>query len=144
MVLPPNNAPLRYLNLTTMDGNTYIAPTQPEAGIIHWIFLQLAKNISKMTEIRRMAATQGFHCSSSNFSKLIRNPVYCGLIPVVLGDNEKEMVKGNNQPLISTSIFYRVQDIINTKVRGSKRSEELKDAFFLTGFLICPLCCKRI
>lgn len=140
----PNKAPVGYVNLTTMDGKKYIAPKQPEAGIIKWIFLQLAKNIYKMTEIRRMAATQGFHCSSSNFSKLIRNPVYCGLIPVVLGDNEKEMVKGNHQPLISTSIFYRVQDIINTKVRGSKRSEELKAAFFLTGFLTCPLCGKRI
>src|SRR3546814_15991226 len=97
-----------------------------------------------MKRLRRLAATKSFHCSSSNFSKLIRNPVYCGLIPGVLGDNEKEMGKGNHQPLISTSIFYRVQDIINTKVRGSKRSEELKAAFFLTGFLTCPLCGKRI
>jgi len=90
-----------------------------------------------------MAATQGFHCSSSNFSKLIRNPVYCGLIPIVLGDNEKEMVKGNHEALISMSIFYRVQDIINTKIRMSKRSEELKATFFLTGFLTCPLCGKK-
>jgi len=53
----PNKAPVGYSNLTTTDGKKYIAPKQPEAGIIKWIFLQLAKNIYKMTEIRRMAAT---------------------------------------------------------------------------------------
>jgi len=78
-----------------------------------------------------MAADKGFLCPASNFSKIIRNPVYCGLIPVKLNAEETQMVKGNHEALISVSTFYKVQDIINTKRRVSRRSEELKATFFL-------------
>lgn len=122
----PNKAPMGFVNLTGMDGKKFIAPKQPEASVIRWIFLQLAKNIYRMTDVRKMAGDKGFLCSPSNFSKIIRNPVYCGLIPVKLNAKEMQMVKGNHEALISVSTFYQVQDIINTKRRVSKRSEELK------------------
>src|SRR5690606_38890501 len=43
----PNKAPVGYINLTTMDGKKVVAPKQPEAGIIRWVFHQLAKNIHR-------------------------------------------------------------------------------------------------
>ncbi|TDQ08865.1 recombinase family protein [Pedobacter metabolipauper] len=140
----PNKAPMGFVNRTGLDGKKFIAPKQPEASVIRWVFLQLAKNIYRITDVRKMAADKGFLCSSSNFSKIIRNPVYCGLIPVKLNAEETQMVKGNHEALISVSTFYKVQDIINTKRRVSRRSEELKATFFLTGFLVCPLCGKRV
>lgn len=140
----PNKAPMGFVNLTALDGKKFIAPKQPEAGIIKWIFNQLEKNIYKVTEVRRMALDKGFLCSSSNFSKLIRNPIYCGLISVSSHTEERQMVKGNHDPLISVNTFYEVQNIINTKRKVSNRKEELKSTFFLTGFLTCPLCGKRI
>lgn len=140
----PNKAPVGYVNLTAMDGKKLIAPKHPEAGVVRWIFLQLAKNICRMADVRRMALDKGFLCSPSNFSKLIRNPVYCGLIPVTLNAEERQMVKGNHEPLISVSTFYQVQNIINTKRKVSSRTEELKATFFLTGFLTCPLCGRRV
>ncbi|WEK18666.1 MAG: recombinase family protein [Candidatus Pedobacter colombiensis] len=140
----PNKAPMGFVNLTGIDGKKFIAPKQPEASVVRWIFLQLAKNIYRMTDVRKMAVDKGFLCSPSNFSKLIRNPVYCGLIPVTLNAEEKQMVKGNHEALISVSTFYQVQSIINSKRRISSRTEELKAIFFLTGFLICPLCGRRI
>lgn len=39
----PNKAPIGYVNLTSPDGKKYIVPKQPEAGIIKWLFRQLAK-----------------------------------------------------------------------------------------------------
>lgn len=140
----PNKAPIGFVNLTTVDGKKIIALKQPEAGIIRWIFHQLAKNIYKISEVRRMALDKGFLCSPSNFSKLIRNPVYCGLISVTLSSEERQMIKGNHEPLISVSTFYEVQNIINTKRKVSSRTDELKGTFFLTGFLTCPLCGRRV
>lgn len=140
----PNKAPIGFVNLRTVDGKKIIAPKQPEAAIIRWVFHQLAKNIYTISEVRRMALDKGFLCSLSNFSKLIRNPVYCGLISVNLSSEEQQMVKGIHEPLISVSTFYEVQSIINTKRKVLRRTDELKSTFFLTGFLTCPLCGRRV
>lgn len=118
----PNKAPMGFVNLTTVDGKKIIALKQPEAGIIRWIFYQLAKNIYKISDVRRMANDKEFLCSPSNFSKIIRNPVYCGLIPITTDSEERQMIKGNHDPLISVSTFYEVQNIINTKRRVSSRT----------------------
>lgn len=78
----PNKAPLGFINYTGLDGKKYIIPAQPEADIIKWAFKQLAKNSFKIEVVRRMACAKGLRCSRSGFWKLVRNPVYCGLIPL--------------------------------------------------------------
>ena len=70
----PCKAPLGFANLKAMDGKKIIAHWQPEAGIIRWAFLQLAKNNRIMEEIQRMADTTGLECSRSHFFLLMRNP----------------------------------------------------------------------
>lgn len=140
----PNKAPLGFINLTTVDGKKIIAPKQPEAGIIRWVFQQLAKNIHKIEEVRRMADDKGLKCSRSYFSKLLRNPAYCGLIPIRLSSGDRYMVKGTHDPLISEALFHEVQRIITTKRKTSCKREDLKAMFFLTGFLICPLCNRKL
>jgi len=140
----PNKAPIGYVNLTAADGKKFIGIKQPEAGIVRWIFFQLAKNLYTITEVWRMAVNKGFLCSLSNFSKLIRNPVYCGLIPVRYTSGERDTVPGVHEALISIQTYYEVQDIINTKRRVSNRKEDLKAAFFLRVFLICPLCGRML
>ncbi|WP_416338742.1 recombinase family protein [Pedobacter sp. MC2016-05] len=67
-----------------------------------------------MSVVRRIAIDKGFFCTSSYFSTVVRNPVYCGLIKVVQNDGESEMVKGNHEALVSISTFYEAQDVINT------------------------------
>src|SRR5690606_2727295 len=111
----PSRAPLGFINLTTLDGKKIIIPKQPEAGIIRWVFIQLAKNIHKIEEVRKMADSRGLKCSRSYFFRLIRNPAYCGLIPIKSESEEHYMVQGIHEPLISESLFYEVQNIINTK-----------------------------
>lgn len=140
----PNRAPVGYVNMASLDGRKIIVPKQPEGGIIRWVFQQLAKNIYKIGQVNEMAVHKGLRCTTSNFSKLIRNPVYCGLIPLKLGDGDTMMVKGIHEPLISEALFYEVQDVINTKRRIMTIKDDFRPTFFLTGFLICPLCCKRL
>jgi site-specific DNA recombinase len=140
----PCRAPIGFVNLTSVEGKKFISPKRPEADIVRWVFLQLAKNIYRVAEVRRMAMNQGLKCSCSYFSKLIRNPVYCGLISIVHRSGELEFVKGNHEELISQSVFYEVQDILNSKRKVSSKNNELKAMFFLTGFMDCPLCGKKI
>lgn len=140
----PNKAPLGFINLTTVDGKKIIAPKQPEAGIIRWVFHQLAKNIHRIEEVRKMADAKGLKCSRSYFSKLIRNPAYCGLIPIKLSSQEQYMAKGIHDPLISEALFYEVQRIITTKRKSTGKTDNLKATFFLTGFLTCPLCNRKL
>jgi hypothetical protein len=44
----------------------------------------------------------------------MRNPVYCGKITVPQYKGEyNQIVKGLHQPLISESLFYKVQDVMD-------------------------------
>lgn len=140
----PNKAPRGLINLTALDGKKYIAPNQPEAGIIKWVFQQLVKNSYKLEEVRRMACAKGLKCSRSYFVRLIRNPVYCGLIPLSSNSGELEMIKGIHDPLVSEALFYEVQNIINTKRKLTCKADELKTMFFLKGYLTCPVCNQKL
>jgi DNA invertase Pin-like site-specific DNA recombinase len=140
----PSKAPLGFINLTTVDGKKIIALKQPEAGIIRWAFLQLAKNIHTIEAGRKMADSKGLKCSRSYFFRPIRNPAYCGLIPIKSESEEQYMVKGIHEPLISETLFYEVQHIINTKRKVAAKTDGLKATFFLRGFLVCPLCDRKL
>lgn len=140
----PNKAPIGFINLTLMDGKKTIAPKEPEADIIKWSFHQVAQNDHKISEIMIMANEKGLICSRSHFFRILRNPVYCGLISVKLNSSEEQMIKGLHESLISESLFYQVQSIINTKRKTTSKKDDLKELFFLRGFLTCPVCDRKL
>ncbi len=140
----PNKAPIGYINLTLVDGKKIIAPKQPEAGIIRWGFHQLAKDTHTIEEIRKMTYDKGLKCSRSHFFRIIHNPVYCGLIPIKFNSEEQQMVKGTHEPLISESLFYEVQHITTTKRKITTKTDDMKAMFFLRGFLVCPVCNRKL
>lgn len=140
----PNKAPFGYINIKTMEGKKIISLKQPEADILRWAFQQLAKNIHKVEDIRKMAEDKGLKCSRSYFYRIIRNPVYCGLIPIKFNAGEQDMVKGTHDPLISEALFYEVQQIITTKRVITAKENLLKTTFFLRGVLECPYCKRRL
>lgn len=140
----PSKARLGFINLTTVDGKKIIVPKQPEASIIKWVFQQLAKNIHRIEDVRKMAEAKGLKCSRSHFFRIIRNSAYCGLIPVKISSQEQHLVKGIHDPLISEVLFYEVQRIITTKRVVTAKKDDLKAMFFLKGFLVCPLCGQNL
>ncbi|MEJ5049540.1 recombinase family protein [Chryseobacterium culicis] len=140
----PNKAPIGFINLTLMDGKKTIVPKEPEADIIKWSFHQAAQNDHKISEIMKMANEKGLICSRSHFFRILRNPIYCGLISVKLKSNEEQMIKGLHEPLISESLFYQVQSVINTKRKTTSKKDDLKELFFLRGFLTCPVCDRKL
>lgn len=140
----PNKAPMGFTNVTLMDGKKAIVPKEPEAEIIKWIFHQVAQNIYRISEINKIANEKGLICSRSYFFRILRNPLYCGLITIKLNSKEEQMIQGLHEPLISESLFYQVQSIINTKRKITSNRDDLKEIFFLRGFLICPVCGRKL
>lgn len=85
------------------------------------------------------------NCSKSNFYTLLKNPVYCGKIVVpAYRDEPMQLVTGQHEPIISESLFYEVQDIINGKKRIQLVKISTADNLPLRGFLLCPHCGKQL
>ncbi|WP_312390912.1 recombinase family protein [Chryseobacterium sp.] len=140
----PNKAPIGFINVTLIDGKKAIVPKEPEAEIIKWAFSQAVQNHHKISEISKIANEKGLICSRSYFFRILRNPIYCGIISVKLNSNERQMIKGLHEPLISESLFDQVQSIINTKRKTTAKRDDLTEMFFLRGFLTCPVCGRKL
>ena len=73
-------APIGYANKITEDGKKYIAPLEPEATIMKWVFDTLAEGNLNVEQIMKEAFKKGIKTCRSNFWNLLRNPVFCGRI----------------------------------------------------------------
>jgi site-specific DNA recombinase len=70
--------PLGYKNLSSPDGKKYIAPYEPEAGIMKWVFQEISRDIFAVDQIRKKANQLGLKFTRMTFGRNIRNPMYCG------------------------------------------------------------------
>jgi site-specific DNA recombinase len=73
-------APVGYANKITEDGKKFIAPKEPKAGIMKWVFETIAEGQYNVEQIMKEAFKKGIKCCKANFWYLLRNPVYCGRI----------------------------------------------------------------
>jgi site-specific DNA recombinase len=81
---------------------------------MQWVFEELSKGIFNGEQVRKMVYGKGLKCERNNFWKIIRNPIYCGVIVVPPYETEKmQFVKGLHGPIISEKLFYDVQDVLN-------------------------------
>lgn len=138
-------APIGYLNKTSEDGKKYIEPDARVRHIIVWAFEELARGKINTQQVWEQARKKGLDCSRSRFWILVRNPVYCGKIYVAkYKDEEAKLVNGQHEPIISSALFYEVQDVLD----GRKRNLDLRtkitdnDELVLRGFLNCPKCTR--
>jgi site-specific DNA recombinase len=140
-------APKGYINLVHPDGKKYIGLKQPEADLMKWGFEELAKGVLAAEQVRKMINSKGMKCERNNFWKLIRNPMYCGTIVVPPYENEEmQFVKAQHQPVISESLFYQVQDVLNGNKRQvvTKTKTTSNKMLPLRGYLQCPSCGKML
>ena len=102
-----STAPRGYVNLSHPDCKKYVAPKEPESTIMKWVFRELSNGILNGEQVRKIANGKGLKCERNNFWKMIRNPMYCGIIVVPPFENEElQFVKAQHEPLISESLFY--------------------------------------
>ena len=136
-------APVGYINKTDDHGRKYIAPKEPEASIIKWAFQELANGHFAADQIRKEANNRGLICSRSNFWNAIRNPVYCGKIPITsYKDEETTAVQGQHEAIISEALFYEAQEVLLGRKRKERPATQITvdEQMPLRGFLICPKC----
>src|SRR3546814_1783128 len=78
----------------------------------------------------------------------IRNPIYGGKIVVPKYQDEEEYtVRGQHEPIITESLFYEVQDVLNGKKRFKEKTRTKivsLDMLPLHGFLRCPKCTRML
>lgn len=140
-------APVGYINKTDESGRKYIAPQEPAASLIKWVFQELSNGVLAADQIRRAANKKGLKCSRSNFWTVVRNPIYCGKIFIPkFKDDETYLVQGLHEPLISEGLFYDVQDVLDGKRRKERFNTKIasQDSLPLRGFLICPKCGRML
>lgn len=138
-----STAPYGYVNKTTETGRKYIDVKEPEASIMKWAFEEVAKGIIYPDQIRQELNRKGAKLSSSNYWRLLRNPIYCGKIFIPeFKDEESQVVQGQHQPIISEALFYQVQDVLDGNKRKNRDKVQLNTnaSFPLRGFLVCPEC----
>jgi len=83
-----------------------------------WAFETLAEGCFNAEQIYKIAKEKGLKSTKSNFWMNIRNPLYCGKIVIPkYKDEEAHMVKSQHEPLISETLFYQVQDVLDGRKR---------------------------
>lgn len=138
-------APIGYINKVSETGRKYIAPDEFKSNLIKWIFETIANGTFTTEQVWKKALQKGFKCSKHGFWVIIRNPVYCGKIFVPrYRDEESHFVQGQHEPLISESLFYKVQDVLDGKRKRQRTKMEVDSMLPLRGFLICPKCGKLL
>lgn len=140
------HAPIGYANKTDESARKFIAPCEPQASIIKWAFEQISEAVFNTEQIYKKAKEKGFKGTKSLFWFAIRNPVYCGKIFIPKHkDEEARFVKGQHEPLITETLYYQVQDVLDGRKRNHYRLKVVSNATLpLRGFLICPDCGKLL
>ncbi len=140
-------APYGYINRSKEDGKKYIAVKEPDASHMRWAFHELAKGILATDQIRKALVKKGRYVSRSAFHVIIRNPVYCGKVFIEkYKDEEAHFVNGQHEPLISETLFYKIQNILDGNIRAERPNTKIlsPDSLPLRGFLICPICGRNL
>ncbi len=140
-------ASMGYRNVTTSAGRKTIIPDESKASILKWVFEELAIDRSNSEQVWKMAVKRGLKCSKNNFWLAIRNPVYCGKILIPQFEDEKAYcVRGLHEPIITSTIFDRVQDVLDGRKRNPFNRPKIvsREELPLRGFLICPECNRKL
>ncbi|XHR95522.1 recombinase family protein [Mucilaginibacter sp. UC70_90] len=134
-------APVGYINRTALDGKKYIEPDGKQAKIMQWAFNEIALEKYATEQVFKQAKAMGLKCNKNRFLIAIRNPMYCGKIFIEkYKDEDCHLVKGLHEPLITETMYYDVQDILDGKKRKIKLTIMSPDMLPLKGFLHCTQC----
>jgi hypothetical protein len=97
-----------------------------------------------MEAIRTDLKAEGFQCSKSQFSVLLRNVLYAGKIhlPAWRGEPE-ETVDGMHEALVSEHLFQKVQDRFDAPL-GTGTKIKLSGPLILRGHLLCTDCSEPL
>ncbi|MBI3589660.1 MAG: recombinase family protein [Candidatus Liptonbacteria bacterium] len=129
----PQMSPLGYVNK-----NKRIVPDEKIAPLIKKTFEAYATGNFTLREVRDKFNTLGLKRKSgkeltvSNYQKLLKNPIYTGLMRY-----NGEIFEGKHEPIISKKLFDSVQEVM---MRKSKPKGKGLKPFLYRGFFRCGEC----
>ena len=138
-------APIGYKNTRDKQNKPIIIPDH-RAFHIKYIFEQIA--LGKLqSELKQEIYKKGIKISRSNFSKLLRNPIYMGKIIVPNSDEEPmTIIDGIHDAIISENLYFEVQQMLtsNNKIRKLPVYKSLREELPLRGLLSCSKCGEKL
>jgi site-specific DNA recombinase len=139
------SAPIGYTNKIRENGKKYIAPKEPEASTMKWVFETLATEQYHVEQVYKEAQRKGLKTVRAHFWRLLRNPVYCGKIYVGgYKDESSQHVPGQHEAIITETMFYDVQGFLDGRKKIFRTKIEAEEILQLRGYLICPNCGKLL
>ena len=131
-------APIGYKFVKSESGRSVLEPNE-DSEYIKQAYNIAEKGIYKQTEILNKLKFKGFTKikSSNHLSRILRNPLYAGLLKVSWFDDYHN---GNHQPLISKEIYHKVQLILDGKSTNIIPHISNNPDFPLRGFIRCSKC----
>jgi DNA invertase Pin-like site-specific DNA recombinase len=117
-----------------------IIPDPEKAWIIQYAFDQVSKGVSQKEVVVELKK-KGAIISRNGVSRILRKSVYMGKVVIPEKDDEPErMIEGLHEPLISESLFYYVQSLLDENKEhkgGAPKYSKMRDDFHLRGVLKC-------
>lgn len=133
--------PIGYIPGKDELGKPLMQPHPIKGALIKKIFELFAAGIYSQNEIRNMVEFKELKISKSNLSRILKNILYAGKVRVKASKNEpEEIVSGLHEPLIDLSVFYKVQEIIESKSRYKHKPRKQNEILYLRGHLKCNQC----
>ena len=139
-------APIGYLNRRDELNKPIIVPAE-NAYLLREAFEEIAKGMRTLNDIRKEMWQKGFKVSRSNFSVMVRNPVYMGKILIPAYEDEPEqIVEGLHEGIISEELFNEVQIVISgrKKVLNKCNTTCQREELPLRGLLSCTNCGNHV
>lgn len=133
-------APIGYRNTVNEQNKKVIVPDK-YAPIVKWVFDEVASETSNINNVWKQVRAKGLNCSKNTIWNILRNPVYMGKIRVAASKDESAyLADGQHEPLVSESLYYQVQDVLNGRKRNVPTKNTRRDELPLRGFLVCRRC----
>ncbi len=139
-----STAPRGYSNVRDENNRPIIIPND-DAKFVKQGFEELSTGLYMVKEVWVRLHKGGFKCCVNNFWHLLRNPIYMGKIFIpAYKDEDEQLVDGKHEALITSELFYKVQDFLDGRRNNAPQKNFKRIQFPLRGLLICPLCGKYL
>jgi site-specific DNA recombinase len=139
-------APLGYLNAPRSAGKSLIGDPA-RAPLVRRAFEEFATGRYTKDDVRKrvielgLMTRRGRPAPAQTFDAMLRNRVYIGRIEV---PDYGVSTRGDFEPLITESIFFRVQAILDGRMEVTAPRQRSDPDFPLRGYVRCESCGKPL
>jgi len=122
------------------DKNASLIPND-DAELVIKIFNKVSLGVESLEGLRKQYKDEGYTKSKQTFYNMLRNKVYIGQVKVPeYKKDDAYWINGLHDAIIDTSIFQKVQNVMNGKNRNAKLPSRRNEALPLRRFLVCENC----